>query len=532
VITGEEANSKPPGSRGGILADEMGLGKTLEILSLVADTASLAAARAFSQKAPPPRCSGGMVQPTVNSRATLLVCPLSTMYNWKEQLERHLGQGLKWINYHGKNRNSITATDLANNDIVITTYQMIQADSNDRSTPLPHVQWFRIVLDEAHTIRNAATKQSVAACSLPAQRRWAVTGTPVQNRLDVSRTCRIGHGWQHRIRCIGHSRPCGYIVHCRVLTSSQDLGALFRFLHLHPFGTTAGFNQHILIPFKNADADVVPKLQLLVSSVTLRRIKERVLEIEIPKRNDNIVRLQFSKAEQTLHDWFEADSQRKVNAVTAGEKLGGKSYARILTAITNLRLICAHGRDLLSEEALKLTDGMTYENPMSIEDDDDGPTRAQELNHVQAYDMLELLTQTDSDRCQYCRETLLAALDNDYDDDEATKDTFGYMTPCYQLVCAKHGKRLQDDLTKAASPEGFCNCPFCDAPITPTPFELSQSGFRAYQEERERLKRDPKLAKKIGTYNGPSTKTQALLNDLAVHREWTLANPSEPPIKR
>jgi SNF2 family DNA or RNA helicase len=308
---------------------------------------------------------------------------------------------------------------------------------------------------------------------------------------------------------------------------------LFRFLHLHPFGTTAEFNQHILTPFKNADEEVVPKLQLLVSSVTLRRIKERVLEIEIPKRNDNIVRLQFSKAEQTLHDWFEQDSQRKVNAVTAGDKLGGKSYARILTAITNLRLICAHGRDLLSEEALKLTNGMTYETPLAIEDDD-APAGAQILNHVQAYDMLELLTQTDTDTCQYCREHLLTALDDDYDEDEGVKDTFGYMTSCYQVVCVKHRKRLQDDLNKTVLPDGhgLCQCPFCNETITKNLFELSQAGFKAYQDERERLKKDPRLAKKIGAYGGPSTKTQALLHDLAIHRDWSQANPSEPPIKR
>jgi hypothetical protein len=275
----------------------------------------------------------------------------------------------------------------------------------------------------------------------------------------------------------------------------------------------------------------VPKLQLLVSSVTLRRIKDRVLEIEIPKRHDNIVRLQFSKAERTLHDWFEADSQRKINAVTSGEKLGGKSYARILTAITNLRLICAHGRDLLSEEALKLTDGMTYDNPMSIDDEDD-PNHAPELNRVQAYDMLELLVQTANDICIYCRESLMTVLDSDDDEEEVGKDIVGYMTPCYHIVCAKHHKRLQDDLSKTLALDGLCDCQFCDTRIKPAFFPLSRTGFGLYVEERERMKRDPKLAKKVGGYTGPSTKTRALLDDLAQHREWSMANPQEPPIKR
>lgn len=500
VITGEEVQFKPKGCRGGILADEMGLGKTLSVLSLVADEESIAAAKEFASKRPPPVAQGTrMIQPVVNSKATLLVCPLSTMTNWKEQIKEHFPAGrstLRWTRYHGAERFNMGYRELAEYDIVITTYHIIAKDLLDRKRALPQINWFRIVLDEAHTIRNN-TAQSRNTCMLFGQRRWAVTGTPVQNRLE-------------------------------------DLGALFNFVKLSPFNTPHGFNQFVVAPFKNADPEVVPKLQLLVSTVTMRRTKE-IIKDEVPKRNDLIVKLNFSVEERRLHDWFEKDTQRKVNIATSGDKMGGNTYARILTAILNMRLICAHGRDLLSDEALKTTDGMTYENPMEIgEEETDVPA----LTRQQAYDMLDLLAQTDNDECVFCaqgsnkKRSVFDVNSDEEDDDGEASDSIGYMTMCYHVVCPKHLKKLQKQWKESALPDGHVQCQICEDRNLPRTFPLSRKDFNAYQEEREQIRKDPKLAKKIGSYNGPHTKTRALLHDLEKHRNWSDAHPEERPIKR
>ncbi|MFP5333787.1 MAG: SNF2-related protein, partial [Actinomycetes bacterium] len=142
---------------GGLLADDMGLGKTVQLLALVA------------------RDAGGP-----DAGPTLLVCPMSVVGNWQREAAR-FAPGLRVHVHHGAERPRGKAFDeaVAGSDIVVTTYALLARDA----AALRKVAWHRVVLDEAQAIKNAATKAAAAARSIPAPRRVAVTGTPVENRL-------------------------------------------------------------------------------------------------------------------------------------------------------------------------------------------------------------------------------------------------------------------------------------------------------------------------------------------------------------
>ncbi|KAJ3200332.1 hypothetical protein HDU67_002141, partial [Dinochytrium kinnereticum] len=169
------AIAKPPRlCRGALLADDMGLGKTLQILSLIVSD---------------PTGSGVVDTPTLPkgdySKATLIVCPLSVISNWCDQIQQHLvPKTVSWHVYHGKDRIE-NVDELSNFDIVITTYNMIATQSYVDTTKkgIHGVKWRRVILDEGHVIRNHKSKQSEAAFALDAERRIIVTGTPIQNSI-------------------------------------------------------------------------------------------------------------------------------------------------------------------------------------------------------------------------------------------------------------------------------------------------------------------------------------------------------------
>lgn len=520
VITGQWA-PRPQETRGGILADMMGLGKTLSILSLVAG--SLRDAQEWGAKTPTqpdeapktktnshPRTQAlGLTRLKRNTRATLLVCPLSTITNWEDQIKQHIKPDtFKYHIYHGSNRIK-DSRKLADFDVVITTYGSVSSELSARSKgkagpfPLEELGWFRIVLDEAHMIREQATLQFKAICRLQADRRWAVTGTPVQNRLD-------------------------------------DLAALLAFIRFKPFDDKSKFVRHIVEPFKSCDPEIVPKLRILVDTITLRRLKDK---IDLPPRTDHIVKLQFSPEERHIYEMFSKNAKDRVKVLAgsgAGAALGGQTYIHILRSILRLRLICAHGKDLLNEDDAAALEGMTADTAIDLDSDDDEGEKKVPLPERKAYEMFELMQETNSDSCIQCQ-AKLGADDGNSIESEGQEDLVGYMNPCFHVMCASCSKNFLEQSAaniQAGSAKG--PCPACGSFEEPFLVELRRSkmniehgGAPAKHRNKDESPATNGTRKTLSfdRYTGPSTKAQALVEDLSKTRAESERTPDEPPIK-
>ena len=510
VITGQELRERPPPVYGGILADMMGLGKTLSILSLVASTVS--ESEVFRRTQP----SSSLEGIERNAKATLIVCPTSVLSNWQEQIGNHIVMGkLSWYVYHGASRTQDTR-ELSKHDIVLTTYGTVSSEASDslkKKKALTSLQWFRVVLDEAHTIRNSNTRNSKGACTLHAQRRWAVTGTPVQNRLD-------------------------------------DLGALIRFLRIKPFDEPSNWSQYIMAPFKNANTEVLSHLRLLVDSITLRRMKDN---IALPDRKEGIVRLEMTESERQLYGNFAGQSIRQLKSMTQHtSKLRGKSYAHVLKSLLRLRMICDHGREMLNEEDLKDIEGMDISNAIDLGDEPDLETEYKFVSERAAYEVLHLQVEFAEDKCTLCGKDLIkrsktaesAGDDTESsseDDDEDDDTVIGAMNSCYHLFCPGC-KDKQIAMTKPPllRPDGYHNCPVCDAYTRFAFFDYTRGGYDAYVDEHtDKGKKIKRAMWDANNYSGPHTKVRALIEELEKSATETLAlqantpedEEPEPPIR-
>lgn len=154
----------------------------------------------------------------------------------------------------------------------------------------------------AHVIREPSRSLSKSICALEADRRWAVTGTPIQNRLT-------------------------------------DLFSLFKFLRCSPFDDQKVFNIQVTQNWKTrSDPDSVAKLKTLVTCLSLRRPKTT---IELLPRRDDLVYLDFSREE--WEGYQRVKSQTLHNLDNVGGQDGGTRFLNALKWVNELRLMCTHG---------------------------------------------------------------------------------------------------------------------------------------------------------------------------------------------
>ena len=231
--------------KGGILADgkthvfcklikEMGLGKTIEMLSLI-----------HSMRAPNGTRNG----------STLVIAPMSIIAQWKSEADNSSNPGtLKTIIYYGADKSldlpSLCASPAAP-DVIITSYGVVLSEwtSGKQSDGIFATEWYRVILDEAHSIKNRLSKTARACYEIKAGRRWVLTGGS-QTRLWLT-------------------------IGTPIVNKLEDLFSLVHFLGVEPWSLYSYWRTFITVPFESKDylraLDVV---QTILEPLVLRRTKD------------------------------------------------------------------------------------------------------------------------------------------------------------------------------------------------------------------------------------------------------------------
>lgn len=271
---------------GGILADEMGLGKTLQMIALVKSL----------------RDSGQL------GGSVLVVCPASLVFNWADEFAR-FAPDVPVVPLEGSRvqREMLVERAEGESRVIVASYDRVRIDGPQ----LARAEWGMVVLDEAQYIKNHATKTTRAVKRLAAPLRFALTGTPVENRLS-------------------------------------ELWSIFDFLMPGFLGSYERFRERYELGIIGEDGEAAARLRALIEPFVLRRRKAEVL-IDLPAKFENIRYVPLSREQRRLYDGAEQrlredlNAQKRQNASRANRRGhipdAEKSAVEVLAELTRLRQI-------------------------------------------------------------------------------------------------------------------------------------------------------------------------------------------------
>jgi superfamily II DNA or RNA helicase len=254
---------------GGCLADDMGLGKTVQMLALLE-----------RRRRDPDR----------PHQPSLAVVPRSLVFNWIDEAARFT-PGLRVVDYSGPQRAGLLDR-AGDTDLFLTTYGTVRRDIE----LLESIDFDLAILDEAQAIKNPATKTARACRRLGADQRFALTGTPVENRL-------------------------------------ADLASIFQYLNPGLIGRGGTVDRLLDADLDRAGVRVVARV---LRPFILRRTKEQVAP-ELPDKSEQLLVCDLDREQRALydelHDYYRQNLARNTN---------GRSRMMVLEALLRLRQAACH----------------------------------------------------------------------------------------------------------------------------------------------------------------------------------------------
>ncbi|WP_167959161.1 SNF2 helicase associated domain-containing protein [Anaerosporobacter faecicola] len=280
---------------GGILADDMGLGKTLQVITV------LLSAKQEQKRG----CS-------------LIVCPASLIYNWESECKQFAPElVVQVITGTVEERSTIIEEAFSKKsiDVLVTSYDLLKRDIDlyENKTFLYEI------IDEAQYIKNQTTQGAKAVKLIHAKTRFALTGTPIENRLS-------------------------------------ELWSIFDFLMPGFLYRYEQFKKELEIPIaKSQDEERMKRLKRMVSPFILRRLKKDVLK-DLPAKLEQITYAKMTKEQRSIYTAY--TQKVKEQLATQTEEEFSSNKLKILAELTRLRQICCDPSliyDNYTEESAKLS---------------------------------------------------------------------------------------------------------------------------------------------------------------------------------
>lgn len=280
---------------GACLADDMGLGKTVQLLALEA-----------VERADRVDPVGEAAQ--AGAGPTLLLCPMSLVGNWQREAAKFAPRLVVYA-HHGRERlrGEQLGEHLSDVDLVVTTYGTAARDIEE----LEEIEWRRVVLDEAQTIKNSLSQSAKVARRLHTDHRVALTGTPIENRLS-------------------------------------ELWSIMEFLNPGLLGTSERFRTRYALPVERyGETQPAEQLRTITRPYVLRRLKtDPAIIDDLPDKIEMKEYCRLTPEQASLYQSMVADMMNKIDRSEGIERRGN-----VLAAMAKLKQVCNHPALLLHDRS-------------------------------------------------------------------------------------------------------------------------------------------------------------------------------------